>query len=82
MATVPQGKWSGPLFDNQTWDFVQAMLAAGDFSQSGDLMDFIEKPQKWNPEYDRWVELGRPNEDAETFQDFIDYLVERSTATS
>jgi hypothetical protein len=76
MPDHPQG-WDTCLLDVSTWAFVQAMLEAGEFPDTDELLAFLEKPWKWAPVQEQWVMLGRPGPDDATWQEWLDYLIER-----
>jgi hypothetical protein len=66
------------VMGNKTYEWLQAMVAAGEFPGTSDLMEFLEKPWHWNDEYEAWVSFGHPQEDDQVnFKRFTDYLVER-----
>jgi hypothetical protein len=70
------------VMGNRTYEWLQAMIAAGEFPDTSDLMEFLEKPWHWNDEYAAWESFGRPNEEDQlNFKRFTDYLVERYGAS-
>jgi hypothetical protein len=44
--------------------FGTALVDADEFEKPRDVLEYIEKPWKWDPEHFQWAELGRPHEDA------------------
>jgi hypothetical protein len=55
----------------KVWKFSRILCAAG-VMDSDQLGDFMEKPWKWQPEFDLWHAHGRPDLDgsAEKFDAF------------
>jgi hypothetical protein len=48
-----------------------AILVAGDgFADPEAILDYIEKPWKWAPEYAEWVNAGRPSPDDAAWDTF------------
>jgi hypothetical protein len=42
--------------------FAEALDNAGVFDARSDLFYMLRKPWKWDDEYAKWIDAGRPNE--------------------
>lgn len=58
-------------------DFIHAMAEA-DVWLAEEVCHFLEKPWKWQGEYDRWVSLGRPmpSDPGEAWDTFHAYIAD------
>jgi len=53
-------------------EFLQAMIAAGEFRDPERVLDFLEKPYKWQDEYDCWLANGKPLDASEVgWEEFL-----------
>lgn len=53
-----ESKWF-EKHDNLT-AFASVLIDLGTFERPKDVLYFFEKPWKWEPEWERWVALGKP----------------------
>jgi hypothetical protein len=51
--------------------FGQALVSAGIFTTAQEVMDYWEKPHKWDPEHDIWHYLQRPGPDNASWELFV-----------
>lgn len=61
---------------DQVLAFGGLLVAAGEFDTAQSLLDYIEKPWKWDRERDQWIAHGRPNaeDNPEQWQAFVELL--------
>lgn len=76
--TQPQPETETRWFDDpdQVHAFGGLLVAAGEFDTAQSLLDYIEKPWKWDRERDQWIAHGRPNaeDNPEQWQAFVELL--------
>jgi hypothetical protein len=42
--------------------FGHVLVTTNELDDARSVLDYFEKPHKWQPEYELWIEAGRPRE--------------------
>jgi hypothetical protein len=60
------------LVTNHLYEFVKMMVEdTMDFQTAADVLEFLEKPYKWDDDLLLWEKFGKPHEGDEKWDDFF-----------
>jgi hypothetical protein len=58
-------------------EFAEILNDAGEFDNIQDVVDYFNKPRRWNGEHAAWLELDSPEEEDDNWSEFTDFLEAR-----
>lgn len=63
---------------NELVEFAKVLYEAGSITEAGHVINYMEKPWKWQYEHRLWKSFGKPSLDDEEFNNFLRELYGRS----
>jgi hypothetical protein len=75
MAKTEETKWYNDY--DTVVGFAKILESAGEIEDAKEAILYFEKPWKYDPEYEAWIELEKPGKKDGNWDEFIDKLNER-----